>query len=87
MELTLRIPDDIYLALKIPEEEKEKVLLLELAVSLYQRGILSFGKSRELAKLSKWEFHKELGERKIPRHYTLENFQEDFEYGKIKNGT
>jgi predicted HTH domain antitoxin len=81
MELNLRIPMDVYLALKLPEEEIEKVLLIELAVSLYQRGILSFGKARELARMSKWEFHEELGRRKILRHYDWDCFEEDLEYG------
>ncbi len=82
MDLTLRIPKEIDMALKIPGKEKESFLLKELALSLYQRDILSFGKARELANMSKWEFYKELGERNITRHYTLENFKEDLLYGK-----
>lgn len=49
MELNLRIPRSIYLALNILKRKKETTLLVELATSLYQRGILSFGKARELA--------------------------------------
>lgn len=81
----LTIPKTIYCALKLPEKEKEKVLLTELAVSLYQRQILSFGKSRELAGMSKWEFHEELGKRKIARHYDREAFEEDLEYGQSED--
>ncbi len=82
MEAQLIIPKPIYIALKLPEADKEHVLLTELAVALYQRNILSFGKARELARMSKWEFHEELGKRKIPRHYDLEAFHEDLEYGQ-----
>ena len=82
MELTLRIPKEVEIALKIPEKEKEFFLLKELASTLYQRGVLSFGKARELADMTKWEFYEELGERGIPRHYTVENFEEDLLYGK-----
>jgi predicted HTH domain antitoxin len=82
MELTLRIPKEIDRALKIPRKEKESFLLKELAISLYQRDILSFGKARELANMSKWEFHNELGRRKIARHYTVEEFKEDLCYGE-----
>jgi len=82
MELTLRIPKEINRALKIPGKEKESFLLKELAISLYQRDILSFGKARELANMSKWEFHNELGRRKIARHYTVEEFKEDLRYGE-----
>ncbi|MFP4021015.1 MAG: UPF0175 family protein [Halanaerobium sp.] len=44
--------------------------------------MLSFGKARELAGLSKWEFHNLLGERKIERHYSMEDLKEDIEYGE-----
>jgi predicted HTH domain antitoxin len=82
MELNISIPENVYLALKIPDEEKDKVLLKELAITLYQRGYLSFGKARELAKMSKWEFHEEMGKRKIERHYDQENLKEDLAYGR-----
>ena len=82
MHLNLVIPQDISIALKMPDEEKEQLLLTELAISLYQRGYLSFGKARELSKLSKIEFHGILGTRKIQRHYDEEAFNEDLNYGK-----
>ena len=52
----------------------------ELAVSLYREGYLSFGKARELAGLSKAEFHRLLGEREVERHYTKEDLAPDIEY-------
>jgi predicted HTH domain antitoxin len=82
MELTLRIPKEVDRALKIPGKQKEYFLLKELAISLYQQDILSFGKARQLANMSKWEFHNELGKRKIARHYTIEDFEEDLRYAK-----
>jgi predicted HTH domain antitoxin len=51
--------------------------LLELALALYARGILSFGKARELTGLSKYEFGILLGKRDIPRHYEREDLQDD----------
>jgi len=81
MEFSLKIPDHIYLALKLPDSEKESVLLSELAIVLYERNILSFGKARELAQMSKWDFHELLGKRHIERHYDLESFNEDLNYG------
>ena len=82
METTIKIPTEIFNAIKLPEKEKAALLLLELAIILYDRQILSFGKARELAKMSKWEFHNELGKRKIERHYNEENYLEDSDYGK-----
>ena len=81
MEHTLRIPQEVWLALKLPDQDMENVLLMELSISLYERKILSFGKSRELSGLSKWQFHEELGKRKIERHYDSVAFEEDLKYG------
>ncbi|WP_297522700.1 UPF0175 family protein [Thermococcus sp.] len=41
---------------KIPDGEVEERIKVELALRLYEKGILSFGQARRLAGLSKWEF-------------------------------
>jgi predicted HTH domain antitoxin len=79
---TLEIDEEVYEALKLPEGERSEVLKLELAVSLYARDILSFGKARALAGLSNQEFQRLLGEREIPRHYGEEELAEDIEYAR-----
>ena len=43
----------------------------ELAVYLFQQGKLSFGKAREMADMSAWDFQFVLGSRNIPVHYDL----------------
>lgn len=78
--LTLKIPEDIILSLKIPKDKIQEELLKELSIILYERHILSLGKARELAKMSKWEFQEELGKRKIPRHYTEKELKEDIKF-------
>lgn len=78
----IEIPDDVYDALELPEREREATVLRELAVTLYDRGFASFGKARELAGLSKWEFHRLLGERGIERHYSREELDEDLAYAR-----
>lgn len=55
-----------------PEE-----LRLELALALYQRGKLSFGKARELAGVSPWAFQEVLGLRGIPVRYDLPEYEGD----------
>lgn len=77
---TIEIDEEVYEALQIPEAERSKAMKRELAVSLYARDILSFGKARALADLSKREFHQLLGEREIPRHYAEAELAEDLEY-------
>lgn len=77
---TIDVPGDVYDALNVPEGEREDVLRRELAVSLYREGILSFGKARELAGVSRREFHRLLGDREIERHYSSEELDDDLEY-------
>jgi len=75
--MVLEIPDELAEALRVPPEERLTRLRRELAVRLYQKGLLSFGKARELARMSKWEFHILLGEEGIARRYDLEELEED----------
>jgi len=76
-DIVIEIPKEIILSLRIPKEKAKDQLKEELAIHLYKEGFLSFGKARTLASLSKWEFAQRLGAKKIARHYTLEDFEED----------
>jgi predicted HTH domain antitoxin len=80
MSIRLEIPDSVAQAMQLPSVEQEQQLLVELAVALYARGVLPFGKARELAGASKYEFGLLLGRRSIPRHYTAEDLQDDVSY-------
>lgn len=82
MSIQLEIPDSIVQALRLPPAEQKQQLCIELAVSLYARDILSFGKARELAGLDKYEFGRLLGRRGIPRHYEAEDLQNDLSYAR-----
>ena len=79
---TLEIDDEVYEALQLPEGEREDTLKKELAVSLYARDFLSFGKARSLTGLSKHEFHDLLGNRKTTRHYDEPELAEDIKYSE-----
>lgn len=70
------------ISIKIPEKDMENVLKQELAIALYQKGVISLGKARKLAGMSKWEFIEELGKRKIERHYTGRELEEDLAFAK-----
>ena len=50
--IVVELPETV----KLPEDEIEARVKVELAIRLYERGILSFGQARKLAGLSKWEF-------------------------------
>jgi predicted HTH domain antitoxin len=80
MSGTIDIPDDVFESLRFPDREREARLRLELAVSLYAQGALSFGKARRLAGVPKTEFHRELGRSDIERHYSARELEEDLDY-------
>jgi predicted HTH domain antitoxin len=78
----LEIPVDVMDALRLPPGEVEAELRKELALALYQRGVLSSGKACALAGMTRWEFEEVLGQRQIRRHYTEKNLEEDIEYAR-----
>jgi predicted HTH domain antitoxin len=78
----VEIPEDILSSIRIPRKELETELKTDLAVVLYQREAISIGNARKLAGMSKWEFFEELGRRKIPRHYTEKELEEDLTFAK-----
>jgi len=81
-KLTLEVPTEVIDAARLPPGELERELLKELALALYNRGVLSVGKARLLARMTRWQFEQLLGERQIPRHYTEADFEEDLEYAQ-----
>ena len=68
--------------MRLPEAEQERTLMVELAVTLYGQGVLSFGKARELARMDKYSFGQLLGQRGIPRHYGEQEVKEDIAYAR-----
>jgi predicted HTH domain antitoxin len=78
--MLLEISEEVRAALRLPPGEVEGELRKELALALYQRQVLSLGKARALAGLTRWEFEELLGQRKVPRHYTEEDLREDLRY-------
>ena len=80
----MKIPEDVMAALRLPPDEVEVELRKELALALYQRGVLSSGKACVLAGMTRWEFEELLGLRQIRRHYTEKNLEEDIEYARSR---
>ena len=81
-KLLLEIPKDIVGALRLPPGEVEGELRKELALALYQRGALSSGKACALVGMTRWKFEELLGKRRIPRHYTEKDLEEDLHYAQ-----
>jgi len=78
--LTLEIPREIALALRLPPQDRENRLRLELAVALYSQSILGLGKAAELAQLTPLRFDEELGRRHISMHYGDSEVAQDVAY-------
>jgi predicted HTH domain antitoxin len=79
-KLTLEVPSEVIDAVKLPPAEVETELRKELALALYRRGVLSLGKARILAGMTRWQFEQVLSDRQIPRHYTETDLQDDLSY-------
>jgi predicted HTH domain antitoxin len=82
MGLQITIPDSIIQAIRLPEDRISQELMIELAISTYSQGLLSFGKARELASLGKFEFAQLLGRRGILRHYSRDELEDDLRYAR-----
>ncbi|NES87472.1 MAG: UPF0175 family protein [Moorea sp. SIO2B7] len=80
--MQISIPDSVLQSIRLSEKRLEGELLKELAVSLYQQELLSFGKARELANMGHYEFSQLLGERNINRHYSQQELEEDLNYAR-----
>ncbi|MGB4952629.1 MAG: UPF0175 family protein [Rhizobiaceae bacterium] len=73
MVYSIEIPAEVVHATRMTLEEMK----LELALMLFQQGKLSFGKAREMAGLTVWEFQLLLGQRKILVHYDVQDYVAD----------
>jgi predicted HTH domain antitoxin len=78
--LILEVPKEVVEAMRLPQMEVEAELRKELAVILYKRGVLSLGKARLLARMSRRDFIELLGQRDVPRHFTEDDLSSDIEY-------
>ncbi len=71
----ISIPQDVLHATRMTPDE----LRVELAITLFQRGKLSFGKAKEMADMDFGVFQQLLGSRGISPHYDISEYEEDLE--------
>ncbi len=84
MSVTLEIPADIVQCVRVPPQEIEGRLRLEMTLALYAQKLLSSGKACALARLTLWEWEELLGKRQIPRHYSEADLAEDLAYAQSR---
>jgi predicted HTH domain antitoxin len=75
--MVLEISDEVLHSLRVPPQEQVSRLRQELGLRLYAQELLTFGKARELAQMTKWEFHILLGKEGIVRHYDDDDLADD----------
>lgn len=73
--MTINIPDSVLAQANIKPDE----LLIELAVYLYDKKALSWGKARKLTGLDEMSFRKELTKRDVYMHFDLKDLKKDME--------
>jgi len=77
MQLAIDLPEECLKAIKLPSEEVPGRIKKELAVRLYSKDLLSFGKARQLAGMTRWEFHDLLGKEGVVRRYDVPELEDD----------
>ena len=82
MSFIVELPDFVAEALRLAPLDAEAEVRKELALALYARGILGFGKARELCGLTKWQFEELLGRRKVIRPYDEDDLAVDLAYAR-----
>ncbi len=73
--VTIEMPGEIIHITRMTPQSLKR----ELAPHLFEQGKLSFGKARELADMTIWEFQQLLGSRGIPIHYDVPDYEEDLD--------
>lgn len=73
--VSFEIPREVLQSSRMTAQELRR----ELALHLFERDKLSFGKARELAEMSVWDFQQFLGSRGISVHYDVEAYENDRE--------
>jgi len=77
-----RVVIEVPEGLRVPPDELEERLRIELALRLYEKGIASLGQARRIAGISKWNFLELLAKEGIPLHYGEEELKEDLEVAR-----
>lgn len=73
--MTIEISDSIAKTANISSQD----ILLRVAILLFAEEKVTLGQAAEIAGLPQFLFQKELGKRKIPIHYGIEEYKRDLE--------
>ncbi len=71
--ISIEIPSEVPHATRMRPDE----LKAELAIHLFEQNRLSFGKAREMAGMTVWQFQQFLGSRGGVVHYDVADYEQD----------
>ena len=71
--MTVTFPNEVLQQTHMTNEE----LAVEMAVHLFEIEKLTLGQASKMAGKNQWKFQQLLGNREIPLHYGIEEFEKD----------
>ena len=71
--MLIEIPDHILKNSNLTEYEFRR----ELALTMYEKNLMTLEQASDFAKMDAYEFQKITGERRIPIHYSEQGFEDD----------
>ncbi len=75
--ITLQIPPEIAVQIKLPPKRAHKVLMEELVLRLYEEGIISTGHGAYLLKMDRLSFERFMAEHSIAIHCDTDELNQD----------
>ncbi len=66
--IALEIPEEVARSIRLPRGREKRILMQELALRLYEQGILGAAQAARLLFMQRLEFEKLLAENCIPIH-------------------
>lgn len=73
--MTITIPDKALADANINPDE----FRIEIAIYLYEKKVLSWGKARKISGLDEMAFRRELSKRNVYVHFSIEDLEQDME--------
>ncbi len=78
--ISLKIPPEILVQIKLPPKRAQRVLMEELVLRLYEEGIISAGQGAYLLKMDRLSFERFMAEHCIATHCDVEELDEDISH-------
>lgn len=66
--IALEIPEEVARSIRLPRGREKRILMQELALRLYEQGILGSAQASRMLDMQRLEFEKLLAEHHIPIH-------------------